>query len=521
MKKNVKNFYYLKLIWCFIALLICNVQTLCAMNNNEIVFASSQLIGNLNPLSKNSFSSKLIVQLTTDSLVRQTCTGTYLKPDVFTPGHQFTSLVELNRYYNPLNSEFSLVPDMLPHDISIADIEYTIKQINNSSTNRYNKYMLSFLNKKIHIMNPNKASFNKAVVALTFPVIKAGIISAETKINEENDISIYNQGTTGKYFLEKYHYNEVVLAGRYEELPQIKYQFDLLQVNLLKNIISGKAHIGLNLKGDLLNIVQKISNHNLEECDDFDSFTYFGFNYRNSSPMKKKLFQSLGFRQAFAFSVSGDKIVEQLLIKYGKSLNCTFDFINISNKYPIDYTFRVPGKIDRMAQAIRQSSKVILKIIYRPDCIFTYEVFKDIEQSLNEQFKNGNIHFQVVTVNSLSEFNQLKNIGDFDIIFDTFVYGHDKIRYIDFMNPQNFKINYLHCKLFRYYQIEKYKNDINKRDEYLFQINRLVPVVVLETFRNLNAISKRITKKNKCKDDERPLPFTNIQDWEIKQKKIY
>jgi len=483
--------------------------------DNEIIFGTTQTINNLNPFTYTTYPAELIIQLTTERLIQKVCEGEGDRE--YRPVVQKTLMRGIQRDYNPLESMYFLNINS-KSNIHMHDIAYTIKQINLSPMNRFHQYHLFFVSDIIKIENPRKARFSKAAMTLTFPIIKNNSLNYQAPISGKDHIQIYNNATTGIYKLDVFERNEIKLSARRPEQPAIPLTFKINNTNeqFIKKLLSKKIHVGLNVNGVLMNKLK--GDYRFETTDDLNSFTYFGFNYNTENRRIKWLFsRNCEFRKAFAFAVGNASIVKKTLSQYGTTMRHTFDHMRIvDDRYtpPISYINCVPGKITRFVRALYQPEEITLRLLCSPNLIFPWNSLKALIHALNKIFFPANIHFRLLLMSYTSEFQHIKTNRDFEIIFDTFVFGQNKLRYIEFMNPENPMFNFLGCNTFSTHEIKKYKHKIEKRDGFLLKINRELPVFVLGRFPYYNAISKSITRPTSC-GNTRAVPFTDIHLWKI------
>jgi len=521
---------YPKMLIVLLSLFSLLLETaIVSAQSNGIVFHTSQSINNLNPFSYRTYPEELIIQFTTDKLIHQLCTRSKDHSKGFIPGIQISKC--LHDDYNKNASIFDININK-KSDINKKDIADTIDKINQTSFNRYSGHQLILKDNKIKINNPEKAAFSTAGAALTFPIIKANKIFPQTSISGKDDIDLFNKATTGRYCLKDFQQFAVELKGRNNTCSPLTFNIDVLWEHFSKNIMADKVHIGLSVSGQLLRDIKRLGKYRLEETDDLNSFTYFGFNYNiglNDSESTKnetkrsrinrvlKLFANIDFRQAFAFSVCSNDAVRDFFARDATPFNHTFDsFRGDENHSIIDYTKEIPGKINKYIRRIKQSEKVMLRILYRADMTFTQDKMDTIIETLNNNFVGSNISFRGINAFHLSQFSAKKKSLDFDIILETYVYGQNKLRYIEFMNPDNKSTNFLGCKFFTTEQISVYKKIIEKRDDFLLKVNRKLPVFVLGSFLIKNVISTQIINRHSCKGFGRALPFSNIHQWQIK-----
>jgi len=482
--------------------------------NNEIVIETAQFIDNINPFSYTVYPAELIVQFTTEKLIQQLCTGSKRPSSGYTHGVQRENQ-PVHQYYDQNSYMFHV--DLKSGNIYQADVAYSVNQINQAPDNRFYEHKLEYKNNRIRVNYP-KAAFNKSGAALTFPLIKVNQLNHEMIIKGADNLNAYNQGTTGIYSLKNIQQYTVELKGRTDpQLPPINFKVDILWDHFFNNIMKGKVHVGLNVNGDIMNQIPKIGSYRLEETVDLNSFTYFGFNYNSKNEKIRKIFKKeFRFRHAFAYAVSSTPAVKDLLYNFGDSMNHTFDTMRIMDDEPTDYMYIIPGKVRGHVLSNIQNDPVTMRILFRADLLFTQEKMDQIVNSLNSIFSEAKINFRTIRAPKLSEFISQKSSGNFEIIFDTFVFGQNKLRYIEFMNPENSRVNYLNCRFFHEDEIITYKNDIEQRDDFLIKVNKWLPVFVVGTFRSLNVISTQVNDTFSCGNDGRPIPFTNIHKWQIR-----
>jgi len=483
--------------------------------NDAIIFGTMQKIGNLNPFSYTSYPAELIVKFTTERLIKRVCYDYYSPQRGYMPvliNHE-----KLFQCYDTNASLFYLTE--MKKGISFLDIYYSIKQINRTPFNRYHKHILRFYKNKIRITYPEKAAFSKAASALTFPIIKTEKLTPKHLIIENGDIMVYNTATTGLYCLKSIHPNKVELEGRNQYYRPLIFKIFYSWEQFIKNIIKGKIHVALGISTNSILQVFEFDQYSLEETDDLKSFTYFGFNYNTPNSRIRKLFGKLEFRKAFAFATCKDSDIREKLYTYGETNDHTFDHILSMRNYPIDYMYAPSGIIEGYIQSNIQAEDITIHIMFKPDFIFGQQLFNSVIRKLNHLFLQARIQFKPYVVHDVNEFDKMKKNRNFEMIFDTFTYGQNQLRYIEFLNPENSESNFLNCNIFKYNEIQKYKKKMELRDEFLLRINKELPVFVLGTFKRMNAISKRIIRKNSCQvKNERSLPFSNIHEWEISTK---
>jgi len=486
--------------------------------NDAIIFGTMQKIGNINPFSYTSYPAELIVQFTTERLIKRMCYDF----DIFSSSAGFMAELIDNkrffRYYKPFDSIFYLTE--LQSGISFSDISYTIRQINQTPANRYQTHSLVYHDQSIEIQSPYMSLFSKAALAFTFPIIKTNKLTPKHLILNNKDIVLYNTATTGLYCIKNIQPNRVELESRKQYFRPIIFRSFNSWEQFIKNILKGTIHVVLGISGKLIHQINGFDQYFLEETEDLKSFTYFGFNYNTTNVRIRKLFEiNSEFRKAFAFTICNLSIIREKLHKYGDPNDHTFDHIRSIENYPIDYMYAPSGIIEALVQSNIQTEAVRISILYKPDFIFGQQQFNSIICELNQFFLQARIQFKAIAIQDIKEFEKIKKNGYFDIIFDTFTYGQNQVRYIDFLDPQNSESNFLKCTLFRNEEIKRYKTRFEKRDDFLLRINKELPVFVLGTFQRMNAISKRIVRKNSCQKKKlRSVPFSNIHKWEISPK---
>jgi len=491
-------------------------------NDTGIYLGTAQWVDNLNPFTYTSYPAELIIQFSTIRLIQHVCTGSDIEAYRAIVQKKFNQYT-IEDIYKPLDSQFHLDLNK-DYGIHYQDINYSLEQIKKSPINRYHEHDMAFLGNIIEIEHPRSALFDKAAAALTFPIIKHNtLLDYSTEIKGNDHINVYNSFTTGIYQLSSFNISEIKLTNRKPDpdIHPLTFKIDTKWEIFFKNLLDKKVHIGLSVSGDLMDRLK--DSYQLEETDDLNSFTYFGFNYRPNNPRAKrirKLFQDIEFRQAFAFAIASNNSMKELVNTYGNNMRYTFDAMRrIKGMKPsVDYSGNMGQKVSRFVRALYQPDELTLRILYRPGLIFSADHLKDLKNALDAQFEAANIRFKLISAPVASEFEDKKEKKNFEIIFDTYVYGQNKLRYIEFMNPENKKINFLSCHLFEPEEIKNYKEKVEKRDEFLLRVNRELPVFVLGRLSNKNAISTAVQRDTSCQNGGRKIPFTDIHKWGLLQQ---
>jgi len=495
---------------------ICQTGTSHA-NQNGIIIGTAQWVDNLNPFTYTAYPAELVVQFTTERLIQQICTGS--EENAYRPVIHIPSKRSIDQDYKPLESKFYL--RLKQGDIHMHDIRFTLDQIKLAAMNRYHEHELTFVPDLIEIMNPRSAKFEKAAAAFTFPIIRNVILDFKTRVSGNDHIEAYNKATTGVYQLDLFEPHKIKLTSRkpYISATPLTIHVEDKWELFLKTMLSSEIHVGLSVNGDLKDRLKSLDTYELKETDDLNSFTYFGFNYNTGKKRAQKLFSKESeFRQAFAFAVANDKVIQERVNLYGSIMNNTFDSMrNVDGMTPpIKYSRSLPKTVSRFVQSLYEPNKVTLRLLCRPGLIFSLGHMELLVSSLNKTFAAANIEFQLNSAPIASEFNKKKIDKDFEIIFDTFVYGKNKLRYIEFMNPVS-KVNFLGCEFFSKEEIKMYKQKIEMQDRFLLKVNKELPVFVLGRFQNKNAVSKQINTKDSLCSKSRVIPFTDIHQWRVLQ----
>ena len=483
---------------------------------------TDQWVENLNPFSFKTYPAQLIVEFTTNKLLELKYTGNtgrYYEPDC-----QSTQNASI---YNAYASGQSIFSVDLNSDcgLNLNDLIFTIKQINKVPSNIYFSHGLDPLSggNKILIKRPYSAAFNKAALALTFPIIKYALSDNNKVFDHENKISsissddmdYYNSNTTGQFQLASLSDNRIELKRRNKTNSfNIHFKIHDLTTEFLKELDSNYHHIGLSLTGDLLKKFETKPNYLLVETDDLNSSTFFGFNYNANDSVKRKLIENVNFRHAFAFAVASTSVVKNRITSYGETMNHTFDTMrakedDIPNKYDVGDTCRQRVKL--FTRTLSNQNPIEFVILIQYNAIFTHEQFEKIKSKLNKAF-NPKISFRCVKPATNKLFVDDKKDGNFDIIFDTLFYGKNKLRYTEFLNPKNTKMNYLKCNVFSEKDIKKYQTDSLALDTFLWRVNKEVPVYIVGTFYHKNLFSAQIRKAH-VPDNVKPEPFYHIHEW--------
>ena len=503
-----------------------------SVSAGQLVIGTDLWIGNINPFFYDTYPAHLIVEFTTESLLELKCIEGEEKK-VYEPGCHVPQSTLLYKDYDQDQSEFYANLEDSPTGLNYQDLKFTIEQIQMVKHNLFHPNELKYheqqhpQRKLVAINHPSNANWPLAFLALTFPVVKEGLPhDREVSSRSDDHISDYNQHTTGPYSLESASSNLLELERRrddaFSSMPVVFKWYDLTRL-YVDAITKGEIDIGLSLAGEIQDALVS-QGHKMVETVDLNSFTYFGFNFETKHKKKSEMIRDIYFRRAFAYAVASSTTVSNKVETFNAKKNYTFDNMLLGDHDAKNHMYHYEiTPFDKAVQRIKceyldvqpRKKNVRFSILVRYDSIFGGPHFESIEKDLKDAFEEGGISFEIKPCPTSHQFEAAKKNGDFDIIFDTFYFGRNKTKYIEFLNPENDELNFLKCQMFSREQIMLYKSDPLKIDQFLLKVNQDLPVFVIGAFHYKNAISPKVKKKeeDKCATG-REAAFFRVENWE-------
>jgi len=518
LKYNIKFLFYYSIFILFMSLTLSF-----SLSARSISIGTDLWVDDLNPFSYHTYPAQLIVEFTTNKLIELKYTnknGRYFEPDC-----QLIRNGLLENDYDSGGSYF-LINLNTSCNVSTNDIYYTIQQMKMVQSNIYYAHKLQYIEQgnKIIIENPSGAVFSTAGLALTFPIIKKindfnPVVRMEKEISSvsSDQMQLYNNMTTGIYKITKLTGTQIEMSPRNAtNILPIVMKIHTLSQNYFSDLASGFHHVALSLAGDSLSKATIIESYKIIETDDLNSATFFGFNYKASDRVKRKLIKNVHFRQAFAFVIASTEVVKNRVKSYGERMNYTFDTMRAREKdIPNNYDAGDESiyRVQNFIRTLSNTRPIEFKVVCKSNQIFEQNHFSEMQEHLNMAFDSKiSFHFKHTTTKGI--FDENKSYSNFDIIYDTFCYGKNKLRYVEFLNPDNHSLNYLHCDVFTKKEITDFKSDAMALDTFLWRVNKEVPVFIIGTFHHKNLIHNDIQAAN-MPENVKPAPFFHIHKWQL------
>jgi len=174
---------------------------------------------------------------------------------------------------------------------------------------------------------------------------------------------------------------------------------------------------------------------------------------------------------------------------------------------------------ERVKAFLTQSAikgRIQMKVLISPGITFTFDEGdrRNIRRELNEMWgtvKDKGVRFRFVDPSSgVATFKKAVRLGKFDIVFETFTYGRNRLRYFDFLekdNPQNF----LGIDLFETDLIKNLKQTGNRgRIKLIDLVERDHPVSVIGYLPTRDLLTRRFTEASSCPKGTIPDPYATL-----------
>ncbi|NKB59517.1 MAG: hypothetical protein GKS00_24615 [Alphaproteobacteria bacterium] len=573
----VKNFKYkntriVSSIACFfyMAVFVSSPGTLFAQEK-ALNIVSTFYTSSWNPITYDSYPAQILTHFTTQRLFEKRC---FIEKGA--RGVEFENIC-LQEGEQPKDGQLVLRFTDRCSNLSGTDISYTIDQIGKAgSKNSYSHYRMVIDEddgNQIQITQPASVSIAKAKEILSFPLLRYPegadqefyklSLSDGSRTAESVDTLTYNAATAGMFqlnALDNGTYAKLVrrmAKTEKNEISSVNFRYNDTRSVLVTGLSdSSKApDIVLSLPRGLLSTLPEVSVRDrykvVKNDDALTGFTYFGFNFSPELDREKTdMFDNIQFRELFAKSLwTVPKIRERYIGYSGEGGNVTFTGgsfevfggfdTNIS-----DYT--APERVAEIAAEVRQfmdvqPNSLTLKVLvsHAIASLFDENELERMKESLEEKWKSSDkdigFNFRFLRPGSAKDYDNIIKQGEFDMVFDTFTFGSNRLRYMSFLDPES-SLNFLQINLDEFKRLENedcagidlhdkglsclMSRQVEGKVEFLRRVARAWPVAVIGIFEQVDLISKALKPLNTGGDSECAntsgsvaAPYFGISNW--------
>ena len=504
----------------------------------DLNVATYHYTSNWNPISHVSYPAYLATKATHESLFMEKCTG-----EVEQDGKSSFAQVCLDSRAKPSRRgsvKLSFRENKCMREgvsLSVNDVQYTIDQINEINSNpAYSNRLYIQKPNRLRVGFPSPLNAWAAKNILSFPLLRWSETSDlaptyHSKVMREGDEDILNIFSGGTFKYEQIRRGNAQLKFRHivegadpPSYDTININYYPLFMNMLTqmNSVDNSPHIALgfpaakakNISGDRYKYVAS---------PDLNSFTYVGFNFKTKNRRSHQLIQNQNFRALFSQSLwAVSKIRTALDIDQKNSRNSSGVFIGQSFDYADPRYPDTPkkttmtGRIKTFISRYPGAQKAQLRVLISPSITFIFDEGdrKNISRELNDMWgsqAHKGVKFKFIDpTGGRAAYEKQRNAGQFDLLFETFIYGRNRLRYFDFIEKDN-PLNYLGIDLFSRETIESYKKSGNEgRIKLIDLVEQRYPVAVIGYLPARDLHAQRIHKKFSCPPGSFPEPYAAI-----------
>ena len=544
----MRQAWYLALPVLFIAGM---VQTKDAVAREDaLTFATTEYSSDWNPVSTPTYPSVIATDLVSERLIRRTCLGgdavaaQSFENECLVPAAAVSKRGSVLLRLNP-----TCAAGQRP--LNKDDVIYTLLETTETPSNRYHQYALKVDGAgRLRISRPSNPPRWLAKEILGFPLLReptakmrelfglanqAGSLARHTFIS--GDESLINDVTGGMFAYENILNHTVRLKLRDKNKSTGNEKISRININVVDRMVDLTEMMRSRVRPD---IVLSVSHH-INPSDslytkrfdpNLNSFTYFGFNFATRDLRQRRLFEDAEFRRLFTTSIWTLRSIRRILdFVPGGRPKGTFigQSPDVASPRPQDSPAvsqrkQIQKKVRDYARRTFGERGIVLKVILAPrvaGVLFDAADLKLLDQELNAIWSLPNrkgIRFRFTDPTAgPAHFKEARRSGDFHLVFDTFEFGANRLRYIAFTDPES-PLNDLGINIFPASKVETWMKGGNKgRLDYFDNVMSQYPYAVVGHFPRRVLISTNFERYNgNCPSGARAPLLHKIWMWERK-----
>jgi hypothetical protein len=517
----------------------------CSEDKHCLNIATNDFTLDWHPIRVNTYPAQLLSRLTTEHLLEKVCigdettqiprpdmTGLFLKVCL----SNAADINDNNNYVDLRRIDQRRCPGL-----SVADLDFTLKQISRDSTNDYNYFKLERAGTDLLVNNPTEADATIIRQAISFPIIRANaryIANSRFGIGSEED---YNDLTHGHYQVKAFKANVVDLERnrnkrKWVNITDISLQFYPEREKLLEQMESRDVDVVLNLP---TNINPDITGRNYRQhaSSELNNVTYIGFNFRTQKPDLLELYNNKTFRRLFTVSVWATPVIQSKVnvsgrgksdgIFYGEGFdprsrqNTPLFLLNRDD----DGQIMIKKKIQEFLRDNDINTRIPIRVLIHPSIYYllTKGHIDELENQLTQMWTRWDnrrgLKFNFLNPVSPDKYtNHLNNGKGFEMLIDTLFFGENSYKAM-YLLLKGDPLNRLNNGVISASNINRWLRQGPKGlESFRKRVLETYPVAIIGSFPRRDYISTRINlPKNRCPANSALIPYTSIQDWRKKK----
>ncbi len=505
-------------------------------HGQRLVIATVEFTHDWNPITQQSYPSQLVARFTTEQLFEKRCLG---GPEQNKPW--FESVCQLGTGYDPGGSIRLILDDDHCPGLSAADVAFTVDQIGSQPRNEYYLYDLSVSvsKERLSVGKPRAPAEWVAKEAFSFPILRrppghGSDFFFKDKVTVGNE-QIYNKATGGLFEIRKISDTGVILGPRSERkfpqggnLREIELVFFDRFLNLQEKL-SGLDPPDLILSWPTTKIPGS-SSYRFRRTEKLASFTYIGFNFGNPNREHRRLIRSRLFRELFTKSLWALTPIGERVDFFGRGGEIKGIYLGESLDTGLVNSVDRPTRAE-LKQAIRvflgdqgwsHVERFVILVSPSFEQIFNRQDRANIQEELNGLWRADQapgIRFELLDPSAgQAAFEAEKPKGEYQMIFGTFVYGCNHLRYMAFLQPGH-ELNYLQVDIpaLSKDRIEEWmKQGTQGIKEFLDVVAEEYPIAVIGYFPRRDLFHESVEIPEDCRPGAVALPYQSFDRWQKK-----
>lgn len=491
----------------------------------RLTIATTEFTGNWNPVSFESYPAQLVVRFTTERLFEKRCVG---GEDQTEP--VLANLCQAGTGYDQSGSIRLAIDRQRCDGLAPADVAFTVKQIGKQPYNDYHTHELALNGDRLSLNKPRAPAEWVAKEAFSFPLLRRPV--SEALAFYEETITVggqgrYNEATGGVFKIASIDERSVKLVPRRPaEAPITEVEFVFYDRFLnMQSTMSGENQPDLVLSWPITK-PHADRDYTPRKPENLGSFTYVGFNFRTADELQKELIGSQRFRELFTKSLWVLSPVEDQVDFGGRGGGGVFLGESFDTGSP-DATNRPTRQNIATAiadfvsdQNLRGLHEMVVLVSPAFEKLFDRADRANIATELDELWRTeggAGLHFELRDpAAGPAAFEREKRKGEtYHMIFDTFIYGRNHLRYMAFVQPGNsFNVLGIEIASLSSDRIEVWMEEGARGIKaFLDVVAREYPVAVIGHFPRRDLFHRSVVIPHDCPPKAVPLPYQGFDRW--------
>lgn len=495
----------------------------------KLIIATTEFTNDWNPVSFESYPAQLVVRFTTERLFEKRCIG---GRDQTEP--EFANLCQQGTGYDQSGSIRLIVDRQHCDGLGSQDVAFTLEQIREQPFNDYYTHELTLQGDRLSVGKPRAPAEWVAKEAFSFPVLRRPTVDSRFFYREAITVggqSRFNESTGGYFKVESIDERSLKLVPRRPAGEQAITEIELVFYDRFVNMqstMSGENQPDLVLSWPITK-PHADQDYTPRKPENLGSFTYVGFNFRTTDKQQKGLIESQRFRELFTKSFWVLSPVEDRIdfggqgggsargVFLGESFDTgSFDATNRPERERIALaisSFISDQNLKGLHEIVVLVSPAFEKLFDRSD---RANIATELD-ALWQTEQGAGLRFELRDpAAGPAAFEREKRKGEtYHMIFDTFIYGRNHLRYMAFVQPSS-SLNVLGIDVAALSSdritawMEEGPRGIKA---FLDMVAREYPVAVIGHFPRRDLFHRSVVIPDDCPKGAVALPYQGFERW--------